>query len=264
MIHPTAKSTIVISMRLSKMHRKLPSCSCTCRPPVPCITKSWCDFVPLRDMTALHQICLGKSSASVLLISGNHVLMNLMFRFGRSCDIDFQPSSITYYVEVFMLLIKQIGISKYHVLGHHSGASIAIEMAVSYADQVLSLCISSPALLNSEEQAGFAATELTHYNKPTRDGTHWNKSWDFINSENPWELNELQDLTLDATRAWVGRVQIYTCVFSQPILELLGQVKCPILALSSLRGVLYKFMPKVKELVRTYFIPLLFSFTNNC
>jgi pimeloyl-ACP methyl ester carboxylesterase len=150
-----------------------------------------------------------------------------------------------------MILIKQLGISKFHVLGHHSGASIATEMAVLHPDQVLSLCISSPALLTPEEQEGFRKTELTPYNKPTRDGTHWSKSWDFINSENPWDLDQLQDLTLDATRAWQGRIQIYTCVFSQPLIEVLAQVKCQVLALSSIRGVLYKYMPKVKEAVKS-------------
>jgi pimeloyl-ACP methyl ester carboxylesterase len=45
-----------------------------------------------------------------------------------------------------MLLPDHVGISRFHVFGHHSGASIATEMAVLHPDKVLSLCISSPAI----------------------------------------------------------------------------------------------------------------------
>jgi len=172
-----------------------------------------------------------------------------MSRFGRSFDLQHQPLGISYYVEKFMLLTKHAGISTFHVFGHHSGASIAIEMAVLHPEQVLSLCISSPALLTSEEQKKFIDTGLTHYNEPIRDGTHWNKCWNFINSQNDWDLDQLQDLTFDATRAWRGQVQIDTCIFSQPTIELLGHVKCKVLALSSVGGVSYKYMPRVKRAV---------------
>lgn len=61
-----------------------------------------------------------------------------------------------------------------------------------------------------------------------------------------WELDQLQALTLDVTRAWQGTVQIYSYVFKQPMTELLGDVKCSVLAPSSIDGVLNKYIDIVK------------------
>lgn len=64
-----------------------------------------------------------------------------------------------------------------------------------------------------EDQIIFEKEQLIAYNKPTLDGTHWNKSWDFIRDHNEFSLDELQGLALDATMAWRGRLQIYTSVW---------------------------------------------------
>lgn len=148
-----------------------------------------------------------------------------------------------------MPLSEHVGISQFHLFGHHSGASIATEMAVLYPDKVLTLCLSSPATMPREAQIKLEKEQLTAYNKPTRDGTHWNKSWDFINANYTWTLDQLQGLTLDATRAWQGRIQIYTCVFTQPMIELLSQVQCTVLGLGSTEGVLFEYMDNIKKAV---------------
>lgn len=150
-----------------------------------------------------------------------------------------------------MPLAAYVGVSRFHLFGHHSGASIATEMAVMYPDKVLTLTLSSPATMERAAQMKFEKEQLTAYNKPIREGTHWNKSWDFINMHYTWTLDQLQGLTLDATRAWQGRIQIYTCVFTQPIIELLSQVKCPVLGMGSTEGVLYEYMDNIKKAVST-------------
>lgn len=174
------------------------------------------------------------------------------YRFGASYNPEKQPEGIAYYVDVFMLIASHVGMDKFHVLGHHSGASVATEMAVMHPDQILSVCLIGPALLNSEEQAAVAPLELVMFNKPVADGSHLLTNWQKVDTMGwNWELLELHGQVLDTARAYEGRIQIYTCVFSQPMIELLGKVTCPVLGLSAEDDMLYSYLPRVKEIVRT-------------
>ncbi|RDW85988.1 hypothetical protein BP5796_04313 [Coleophoma crateriformis] len=171
--------------------------------------------------------------------------------FGDSYNPTYYPSNIRWYVEVFQLLVKHVGLTKFHVLGHHSGASIATEMAAVYPDEVLSLCVIGPALLTEEEQVGERIKNIVAYNEPVMDGSHLQKCWDVLATSGTWEVEKLHEQTLDAARAWQGRLQIYTCVFHQPMIEVLSQVKCPVLGLCGLQDVLYPQFGRVKEIQPT-------------
>lgn len=204
-----------------------------------------------KATTVSHLTCLGES-LNVLESCADRVfdrLIDYLSRFGGSYDPQYQPSGISYYVDVFMLLVKHAGLSKFHVLGHHSGASIATEMAVLHPDKVLSICLIGPALLSHEEQRAIAPQELIMYNKPVTDGSHLKKSWDYVNSQGGWDVVQLHSQALDTIRAYEGRIQVYTCVFSQPMIDLLGKVRCPVLGLSSESDVLYAYMSRVQEAV---------------
>jgi pimeloyl-ACP methyl ester carboxylesterase len=172
-----------------------------------------------------------------------------VLRFGASYNPASQPYGIKYYVDVFMVLIKQLDISKFHVFGHHSGASIALEMAVLHCDQVLSLSVCGAAFMNTEEQREIAAKEIVMYNKPVEDGSHFLKVWNYLEPQGNWNVVDKHFQALDALRAYEGRLQAYTCVFSQPILELVKHVKCPFLVMSSEEDLLFPFMPRAKEAV---------------
>ncbi|KAE9365503.1 hypothetical protein N431DRAFT_447154 [Stipitochalara longipes BDJ] len=129
--------------------------------------------------------------------------------FGASYKPVYQPSGIKYYVDVFMTLIKQLGIPKFHVLGHHSGARIAVELAVLHLDQVLTLSVVGLAAMTPQEQKKFADTEIVMFNKPVADGSHFLKVWDYLDVIGLDVVNKHYQ-TLDNARAYEGRIQIYT------------------------------------------------------
>jgi pimeloyl-ACP methyl ester carboxylesterase len=173
-------------------------------------------------------------------------------RFGASYDPTSQPSGIKYYIDVFMALVKHLGNPKFHVMGHHSGASIALEMAVLHPKQVLSLSVCGLAAMTPEEQKEFSDKEIVMFNKPVEDGSHFLKVWDYLEVEGNWDVVDKHFQTLDNCRAYMGRIQIYTCVFSQPVLELTKKVPCPFLVMCSDEDALYPYMPKVKEAVSSF------------
>jgi pimeloyl-ACP methyl ester carboxylesterase len=96
-------------------------------------------------------------------------------RFGDSYDEKEQPPSTCWYVEPFMLLVEQLGVSTYHLVGHHSGASLGTEMASKYPENVHSLCLIGLALMSLEDQAKFRDLLIHPYNQPVPDGSHLQK-----------------------------------------------------------------------------------------
>ncbi|RDW58428.1 hypothetical protein BP5796_12358 [Coleophoma crateriformis] len=167
--------------------------------------------------------------------------------FGSSYDPVDQPAAITYYVDAFMLLTKHANITKFHVMGHHTGASIGAEMAVLYPDRVLSLTVSGPAMLTEEEQIGSREEELVCFNYPVADGSHVKKTWDFCWGLCGGEPADMHPHILDVMRAYQGRIQAYSCVFHHDLIKTMGEVKCPVLNLTADEDMLSPFSGRVKE-----------------
>lgn len=170
-------------------------------------------------------------------------------RFGGSYDPVSDPAGIVYYVDAFLLLFKHVGLNKVHVVGHHTGASVGIEMASLHPDIVLSLTVSGPAVLTEEEQLGSREQELVCFNYPVSDGSHLQKTWSYAWGYKTWDPVDFHPYLLEVARAYQGRIQAYTCVFHHDILKALGEVKCPILNLTADGDMLSSYTKRVKEIV---------------
>jgi pimeloyl-ACP methyl ester carboxylesterase len=161
------------------------------------------------------------------------------------------PQGIIYYVDVFMLLAKHAGLAKFHAFGHHSGASMATEMAAVYPSSIVSLTIVGPVLMTREEQITHSEGLLEYDTRPVIDGSHWMKVWNILlmQKQGEWDVLKMNGEALDWVRAWEGKVQCYTNGFSWPMMKLLREVKCPMLGMSSEKDILFEFFPRLKEII---------------
>jgi hypothetical protein len=128
---------------------------------------------------------------------------------------------------------------------------IGIEMAVLYPSFVQTLTLCGPVLMTKEKREEHRAKGTIPFNKPSHDGSHWLKTWEYLQSHGGIpgkDLETLQIETLDHARAWLGRTQIYNCVWDHDGPKLFMEVKCPILALCAEDDVLWPFYGAVKEL----------------
>lgn len=142
-----------------------------------------------------------------------------------------------------------MNLEKFHVFGHHSGACIAVEMAVLFPGNILSICLIGPALLTAEERMAMKAKFFEPFNEPVLDGSHLMKSWRYLEELNIGDDIELkQRETLDNLRAWKGRNQIYFTIWNQDCMDLFKRVKCPILCLIAENDVLMPFFHCVNEI----------------
>lgn len=95
--------------------------------------------------------------------------------FGQSASPD-EPVSIAGYAAAIPAVFDALGWAKAHVLGHHTGASIAARFAVSAPRAVKKLVLNGVALLSDEERARFARFRFAPL-ELSPDGSHLLAAW---------------------------------------------------------------------------------------
>ncbi|KAF3005376.1 hypothetical protein E8E14_007515 [Neopestalotiopsis sp. 37M] len=171
--------------------------------------------------------------------------------FGQSFDALVDPPSISWYINLYLEVFKPLGLFELgcHVVGHHSGGVIGVELAVSHPGLVKSLTLCGPVCMDKEEREKMRAKVTIPFNKPAEDGSHLIKTWEYLQHHggiSSSELDILQQETLDHSRAWKGRLQIYNCVWDHDGPRMLKMIKCPTLALCARDDVLWDSFGAVK------------------
>ncbi|KAH8686107.1 Alpha/Beta hydrolase protein [Tricladium varicosporioides] len=180
--------------------------------------------------------------------------------FGSSFDptppqiLEIESRGTGWYVEVFMSAFKEIGILEgemkgVHLVGHHSGAVLAVELAATYPSKISSICLIGPTVMNAEERAAMKEIYFKPFNEPVPDGSHLQKTWDYLgNMGIGGDLELWQREAIDHVRAWKGRNLIYGAVWAQDAETLYKRVQCKILLMCARDDVLWKFFGFVKGL----------------
>lgn len=161
--------------------------------------------------------------------------------FGASYDPPVVPDS-AYYVAVLLEAIERLGIGLFHLLGHHTGACFGGEMAVLAPQRVASLTMIGPAVLTAAQREQFRGHYSQPFNQPVADGSHLQKTWDYLARMGGAATLELQQRELlDHARAWRGRTQAYTTVWDQDFAALYQQISCPMLLMCAPDDVLFPY-----------------------
>lgn len=183
--------------------------------------------------------------------------------FGASFDADPPPgeeNKTTYYSSIYVSALTALGIfdaakGGIHLVGHHSGASLALEVGALHPDVVKTTMLIGPTILAPEERQEMVDNLLDiTWNIPQLDGSHLTNYWNYLiksgvyNTSNPAaNLDLLQREALLHIRAWNGRNQIYGAVFRQDSVSLIKKIKCPLLLLCARDDVLWKYFENAKK-----------------
>lgn len=95
--------------------------------------------------------------------------------FGQS-DRPTEPVGISGYADAIPAVLAAVGWSKAHVLGHHTGASIAASLAARRPELVDRLILNGVAMLSDEERAHFAQFRFAPLELQA-DGGHLTAAW---------------------------------------------------------------------------------------
>jgi pimeloyl-ACP methyl ester carboxylesterase len=95
--------------------------------------------------------------------------------FGQS-ERPAEPVGIAGYADCIPAVLDALGWDAAHVLGHHTGASIAASFAARYPARLNRLVLNGLALLSDEERAHFAQFRFAPL-EPQADGSHLLAAW---------------------------------------------------------------------------------------
>jgi pimeloyl-ACP methyl ester carboxylesterase len=167
--------------------------------------------------------------------------------FGGSYDPPDQPS-MAQYADRLAEAMHARGLQGAHLFGHHTGASVAVEIAVRYPKLARSLAMIGPVTITREE-AQFFKTLYPKDFALKADGSHVKKMWDYVaeiggNSSVALHHREF----VDTARAWAGHLKVYSVIWDQDFSALYGQVRCPMAIMCSPGDVLWAVFERAKQL----------------
>jgi pimeloyl-ACP methyl ester carboxylesterase len=210
------------------------------------------DYVDTRDGQMHFRQCLGGSGAPIVMFhmtaASSLAFEPLMARLeGRFPLLAFdtmnygesfrtpKPPVMPYVADIMLEALTNIGIDKFHMLGHHTGASIAAEMAAIAPERALSAVLNGPMYMSTEELA-FFLKNFAVPNPITVKGTQLIWAWSRIKDnygaafsfDAPNAAAILNRETVDMLRSGDNWHWGYQAVFTHDIGAAMRQMKCPI------------------------------------
>jgi pimeloyl-ACP methyl ester carboxylesterase len=169
--------------------------------------------------------------------------------FGGSFDPehDAEPP-MAQYVDWLHEAVRNAGIERAHIVGHHTGACIGVEMAARYPAIAQSLTLIGPVPLTAEERLEFSR----HFGipfTPVVSGAYLLENWEYLRN-----LGAHADPLLihremaDQLRAWWGRVQSYKAVWGQDFPAFYKAVTCPMMICAATDDVLYAYLDRAADM----------------
>ena len=176
--------------------------------------RSWREYAAVLPLLGAHRRTIALDTAG----------------FGESDPLP--AASIEAWAGAALAALDALGIARAHVVGHHTGGVIAIELAARAPDRVASLALSSTPYTSAEFRRARAERPPIDAVEPSGDGTHlaalWQKRQPFYPAGRP---DLLQAFVADALKA-SGDVEAgHRAVASSRMEDKLGAVRAPVLLL---------------------------------
>lgn len=151
--------------------------------------------------------------------------------FGDSAPPPWAPS-IERWARVAVELLDALGIERVHVVGHHTGGVIAVELAASCPDRVGALVLSSTPYTDEAFRIARAQRPPIDAVQPQADGAHLMQMWRNRQGFYPADRPELlQAFVLDGLKASGDLEGGHRAVASYRMEERIGRVTQPVLLL---------------------------------
>ncbi|MEW5890470.1 MAG: alpha/beta hydrolase [Pseudomonadota bacterium] len=142
------------------------------------------------------------------------------------------PGSIEHWAAVAAELLDALGIARAHVVGHHTGGVIAVELAAAFPQRVGRLVLSSTPYTDAAFRRARARQPPIDQVEPSEDGSHlaalWRKRQAFYPPGRP-EL--LQAFVLDALKVFDHVEYGHQAVANYRMEERIGRVSQPVLVI---------------------------------
>lgn len=140
-------------------------------------------------------------------------------------------ATIAYYAQVMRQALAAYGWQECHIFGHHTGASIAVQMVYDAPQVARKMILSGPPYLTPDQQAQFRATIQPII--MCEDGSHAAALWARLRGKDPQAALALTHrefvLNLHAGERYH---ETYHAVFSHDFNAQLAALRCPVLVMA--------------------------------
>jgi pimeloyl-ACP methyl ester carboxylesterase len=150
--------------------------------------------------------------------------------------------SVKGLASVMASFMKAIELPACTVFGHHTGASVAVQLACSFPEQVDKLILSGPPCLSKDEQARFRSLLVKPY-AMDEDGDYILHAWQKLRSKGKDISLEIshRELTLSLVAGELVS-EVYSAVFSHNMPDLLKRLDQPTLVVAGREDVMFPYM----------------------
>ena len=168
--------------------------------------------------------------------------------FGQSDPLQ-EPASIAAYARAIQQFLDALNIKTVLLFGHHTGASVAVQLAHDNPDLAQAMALSGPTLLSDQLKA-----ILPEKAKPfplSEDGSHLLGMWQRMRDKEPdaplaLSLRE----TLLGLAVGEAYPEAYQAVIEQPFGEQLQAIVCPVMVFAGTGDPLYGQLDAAFQLLR--------------
>ncbi|MCO5122285.1 MAG: alpha/beta hydrolase [Rhizobacter sp.] len=141
--------------------------------------------------------------------------------------------SIEGWAEVAMSLADALGLERLAVVGHHTGAAIAIELAAAYPQRIAGAVLSAPPWVDAERRARHSRPAPIDNVPRQADGSHLSALWRI---RAPWypagDIELLERFVIDAVKAGPRAAEGHAVVSRYLMEARLPLVRCPVLVIA--------------------------------
>ena len=172
--------------------------------------------------------------------------------FGDSQPVRGGPPSIERWAAATISLLDALSLDRVAVVGHHTGAFIAVELAAAYGDRVSAVVLSSLGLADPEERLAHATGRAVVDDVPrSDDGSHVLELWRLRASfYPPGRPDLLERFLVDALRAGELAGEGHRVVARYDVEPRLREVDCPVLLVGATDDPhSYPSLPRLRSLL---------------
>jgi len=153
--------------------------------------------------------------------------------YGDSSRPPLGKDSIERWAAAAVSTLDALGIERFAVVGHHTGAVIATEIAAAWPQRVEAAVLSAPALVDAAFRARHAGPSRVDNVARSADGSHLSALWRI---RQPWypdgDIELLERFVIDALKAGPRAAEGHAVVARYVMETRLPLIRCPVLVIA--------------------------------
>ena len=155
------------------------------------------------------------------------------------------------YAHIVPAVLDALNIEKADLLGHHTGAIVATEVALQYPDRIDRLILNGPLPITDEERAFFRQHMAQEKEwAPRADGSHLTEQWQFRTAAQPGvhDFEAVHRNVIAGAAAWPNAWYAHDAVFAYDHGEAMTKINHRCLVLSNTGDSIHAIAERSKEL----------------